>query len=255
MNQRNKTTKRRVVQSCLLFSCLCVLTVVPHAQTRSNPIVEEMIQALGGETFLEAREIHVTGRFFGFSRGELNSSDVFVDYIKLPDMERTELGGQKNKSITINRGKEGWKVEGRKDPEPLTPGEVDEFIKGFKTSLDYVLRFVLKDRQTTIQNLPSEIINFKRTDVVELRDPAKNRIRFYIDRETHLPIKMQVRRNDDSKLREEQYANWHKFQGVTTPLFVTRYTDGVKTMEIRAETVLYNSGLAENLFTEPARAK
>jgi hypothetical protein len=27
---------------------------------------------------------------------------------------------------------------------------------------------------------------------------------------------MQVRRNDDAKLREEEYANWHKFQAVTT---------------------------------------
>ena len=98
--------------------------------------------------------------------------------------------------------------------------------------------------------LPTEIIDFKRTDVVELRDSAKNRIRFYIDRDTRLPVKMQVRRNDDSKLREEQYANWHKFQGVATPLFVSRYTDGLKTMEIRLETVVYNSDLSERLFTQ-----
>jgi hypothetical protein len=117
------------------------------------------------------------------------------------------------------------------------------------------LRFVLSNRQTTIQNLATEIIEFKRTDVVELRDPAKNRIRFYIDRTTHLPVKMQVRRNDDAKLREEQYANWHKFQGVMTPLFVTRYTDGVKTMEIRAENVVYDSGLADTLFTQLTPAK
>ena len=118
-----------------------------------------------------------------------------------------------------------------------------------------MLRFSIQERQTTIQNLPTEIIQFKRTDVVELRDPAKNRIRFYIDRETRLPVKMQVRRSDDSKLREEEYANWHKFQGVMTPLFVSRYTDGVKTMEIRAETVVYNSSLADKLFTELTPAK
>src|SRR5262249_2942761 len=123
------------------------------------------------------------------------------------------------------------------------------------TSFDYVLRFVVGDRQTTVQNLPSEIINFKRTDVLELRDAAKNRIRFYIDRETHLPLKMQVRRSDDSKLREEQYANWHKFDGVMTPLFISRYTDALKTMEIRAETVSYNSGLADTLFTQLTPAK
>jgi hypothetical protein len=66
---------------------------------------------------------------------------------------------------------------------------------------------------------------------------------------------MQVRRNDDSKLREEEYANWHKFQGVMTPLFVSRYIDGVKIMEIRAETVVYDSGLADTLFTQLTPAK
>jgi len=210
---------------------------------------------LGGQTFIDVDDIHTTGRFFAFTRGELSAADLFSDFIKFPDMERTEFGGPKFKSITINRGKTGSKVEGKKDPAEQTPGEGVEFLKGFKTSFDYVLRFVVQDRQTTIQNLPTEVVNFKRTDVVEMRDAAKNLIRFYIDRETHLPVKMQVRRNDDPKLREEQYANWHKFQGVQTPLFVTRYTDGLKTMEIRAETVTYNSGLADNLFTQLTPAK
>jgi len=147
------------------------------------------------------------------------------------------------------------KVEGKKDPIEQTPGEVEEFQKGFNTSLDYVLRFVVSDRQTTVQNLGTEMLDFKRTDIIELRDPTKNRIRFYIDRESHLPVKMQVRRNDDPKLREEQYSNWHKFQGVNTPLFVSRYTDGVKMMEIRGENAVYNSGLADNLFIQINPAK
>jgi hypothetical protein len=234
---------------------LCASVLTTHAQTRPTQIVDQMIEALGAQTFLDVDDIHTTGRFFAFTRGELSGGDLFSDYIKFPDMERTEFGSAKNKSITINRGKEGAKIEGKKDQEQQTPGEVEEFTKGFKTSFDYVLRFVLSDRQTTIQNLPTEVVDFKRTNVVEIRDAAKNRIRFYIDRETHLPIRMQVRRNDDSKLREEQYANWHKFQGVMTPLYVSRYTDGVKTMEIRAETAVYNSGLADTLFTQLTPSK
>ena len=230
--------------------CLCTSAVTAHAQSRSNQTIDQMLEALGGQMFLDVDDIHTSGRFFAFTRGELSGSDLFADYIKFPEMERTEFGGPKYKSIKINSGKEGMKVEGKKDPEQQTPGEVEEFQKDFKTSFDYVLRFVLGNRQTTIQNLATEIIDFKRADVVELRDTAKNRIRFYIDRTTHLPVKMQVRRTDDAKIREEQYANWHKFQGVMTPLFVTRYTDGVKTMEIRAESVVYDSGLADTLFTQ-----
>lgn len=255
MLKNTKTQRRSALILCGLFLCLSVPVVITHAQSpRPNPALDQMFDALGGQDFRDVKDIRLTGRFFGFTRGELSSSDIFVDLIKFPDMERTEFG-LKNKSITINRGKEGAKVEGKKDPQEQTPGEGEEFLKGFKTSLDYVLRYVVKDRQTTIQSLPTEIIRFKRTDVVELRDPAKNRIRFYIDRDTHLPLKLQVRRSDDSKLREEEYANWHKFQGVMTPLFVTRYTDGVKTMEIRAETVTYNSDLSDNLFTQLTPAK
>jgi len=245
--------KNRVLYSVFILSMFAAAGAL--AQSRPSQALDQMIEALGGQQFLDVDDIHTTGRYFAFTRGELSGADLFSDWIKFPDMERTEFGGPKNKVIKINRAKEGSKVEGKKDPQEQTPGEVNEFLTDFHTSFDYVLRFVIPQKQTTIQNLPTEIIQFKRTDVVELRDPAKNRIRFYIDRATHLPVKMQVRRNDDAKLHEEQYANWHKFQGITTPLFVSRYTDGVKTMEVRAETVMYNSDLADTLFTQLTPAK
>jgi hypothetical protein len=238
----------RVLTLCL---CALLLTDPAGAQTKPAQVIDQMIGALGGAAFLDVRDIHTTGRFFAFTRGDLSGSDVFSDYIKFPDMERVEFGTLNRKSIKINRGKEGWTIPGKKEPLPQSAAETEEFLKGFKTSLDYVLRFVLKARQTTIQNLPTELIDFKRADVVELRDPEKNRIRFYIDRDTHLPVKMQVRRTDDPKLYEEQFANWHKFEGVMTPLYVSRLTDGVKTMEIHLETADYNPGVSDNLFAAP----
>ena len=238
---------RRILRFLLL--CLCVLagTRPAEAQTKATQLIDQMIDALGGQTFLDVKDIHTTGRFFAFTRGQLSGSDIFSDYIKLPDMERVEFGPTTRRTTQINRGKEGWKIVAKKSPEPQSPGEIEEFLKGLKTSLDYVLRFTLEERQTTVQPLPSEMIDFKRIDVVELRDPEKNRIRFYIDRDTHLPIKMQVRRTEESKLHEEQYSNWHKFEGVMTALFVSRLTDNVKTMEIHLDTADYNSGLSDNL--------
>jgi len=221
------------------------------AQSRSNPVIEQMIQALGGPAFLDVKDIHTSGRFFSFTRGDLSGSDLFEDYIKFPDMERTEFGREKNKSITINRGKEGWKIEPKQEPEPQPAVQAEEFLENFKTSFDYLMRFVLKHPQTTIQSLPSEIIDFKRADVLEVRDAAKNRIRLYIDRTSHLPIKMQVRRANESSVSEELYGNWHRFQEVMTPLLISRSTNGLKTMEIRTETAAYNSGLSDSLFEAP----
>ena len=238
----------------LLPLCLCFLVVIRPAesQTKADQLVDQMIEALGGEAFLDVKDIHTTGRFFAFTRGQLSGSDIFSDYIKFPDMERVEFGPPTRRTTQINRGKEGWKIAGKKPPETQSAGETDEFLKGFKTSIDYVLRFTLEQKLTAAQTLPTEMIDFKRVDVVELRDSDKNRIRFYVDRETHLPAKMQIRRTDESKLHEEQYSNWHKFEGVMTPLYVSRLTDNVKTMEIHLETTDYNSGLSDGLFAPPA---
>src|SRR5437870_12759089 len=86
---------------------------------RSNPVLDTMIEALGGPTFLDVKEIHTSGRFFSFSKGDLSGSNHYEDYIKMPDMARTEFGtNARNKEININRGKEGWTIAGKKEPEP-----------------------------------------------------------------------------------------------------------------------------------------
>lgn len=249
---------QKLRRSFILLTLLLgfVHTACPQSQSsrpRSKRVIDQMIQALGGQAFLDVRDIHTSGRFFSFSRGQLSGLDTFSDYIKFPDMERTEFGHDKNRSVTINQGNRGWKIEGKNDPEIQSAAEADEFLAGFKTSFDYVLRFVVNAPKTTIQILPAEMIGFKRVDVIELRDPMKNLIRFYVDRRSRLPVKMDVRRMGQSEVNEELYANWHEFQGVNTPLFVSRSRDGVKKMEIRAETAEYNSGLPDSLFAPPVK--
>src|SRR4026208_1809822 len=102
----------KLIPSFLMCLCLCILVLTTDAQSRATKTIDQMLDALGGQTFVDVDDIHTTGRFFGFSRGELNSSDIFADFIKFPDMERTEFGTGKNRAVTINRGKEGMKVEG-----------------------------------------------------------------------------------------------------------------------------------------------
>jgi hypothetical protein len=232
-----------------------LLSIPSQAQTRQpRKILNDMIQALGGQAFLDVKDIHTSGRLYQFKRGDLAGFDNFSDYIKFPLAERTEFGKDKNKEITINNGDDGWKITPKdKEPTEQVPAEIQDFKAGFKTSLDYVLRYTLTEPQTTIQYVGTEIVEFDRADLIEIRDASKNRITLYIDRTTKLPAKMQVRRSDEKITREEAYANWHEFQGIQTPLFLGRYSDGDKTMEIRLETAEYNSNLADSLFTVPKK--
>jgi hypothetical protein len=251
--RENKLT--RLVACLFVAIFLMPPAIQAESQSQTRRIIDQTVAALGGSAFLGVTEIRTAGRFFSFNKGELSGVESFVDYIKFPDMERTEFGKEKNRSITINKGSEGWIVTERdKEVEPQPAGQAEEFEIGFRTSIDYVLRFVLNHPQTTIQSLGNEIIDFNRADVIEVRDPAKNLIRLFIDRSTRLPVKVQVRRASERELHEDLFGNWHRFQGVMTPMFVSRSKDGIKTMEIRLETVAYNSGLADSLFT-PTAAK
>jgi hypothetical protein len=119
--------------------------------------------------------------------------------------------------------------------------------------LDYVLRFAVNEPETTLQYLGRDMIDFKRVDILELRDDDRTRITLYIDRSTGLPVKKSVRRLNNPALEEELYSNYHEIQGVVTPLLIHRYTDGQKTMEIRFESVSYNNAFADTLFLAPAR--
>src|SRR5438093_11615626 len=133
---RDTETQRKaaLIILCCFSLCLCVSVFNLHAQSRPNQTIDQMLEALGGQAFLDVKDIHTTGRFFGFTRGDLSSSDIFSDYIKFPDMERTEFGTLNKKSITINRGKEEWKIVGKREPENQGAAAGEEFLKGFKTS-------------------------------------------------------------------------------------------------------------------------
>ena len=156
-----------------------------------------MIEALGGSQFLDVKEIQTSGRFFTFKREQVSQSDLFTDYIKFPDMERLELGKEKEKTIQINRGLEGWTVtpplKAKDDPqvEEQPVAQTQDFLKTFKTSFDYVMRFVVNSPKASLLNTGTESVDSRRADVLEVRDADRNLLRIFVDRQTHLPLKMQ----------------------------------------------------------------
>jgi outer membrane lipoprotein-sorting protein len=249
MMQRSKI----VLFLLLLANCLAAVPVKAQ-EPQARKILDEMTQALGGQAYLDVNDMHTMGRFYTFKHDTPTGGDYLSQYIKYPMMQRTEIGIAKFKQITVNNGKEGWKsVPKDKEPQEQLPAEIAEFQTSFKTSLDYVVRFTLAEPKTTVLLVGSEILDFNRADVIELRDAVKNRIVLYVDRNTKLPIKMRVYRSDEKIMREERFANWHSFQSVQVPLFVGRYADGSKTMEIRLENATVDSGLADSLFTVPKK--
>lgn len=238
--------------SKLALVIVAAFVCAPAAGAQSDKaatVIKDMITALGGKAFLDVQEIQATGKFFTFKRDRLAGTEVILDYTRYPDKERTEFGTYRIKPTNINNGDAGWNVNDKKI-EPQSAAEAKAFQTGFKTEFSYVARFVLNRPELALQLVGSELIDFKRNDVIEFRDSG-NFFRLYVDQQSHLPLKMQVRLQGESFMREQHFANWHEFQGVRTPLFIIHFKDGEKTMEVRFDNVSYNPGLADSLFAPP----
>ena len=231
------------------LSALVLLCAPTDARAQIDPqdILDKAVQKLGGVAYMDVKDIEAHGRYFQFQRGELIGGDFFSAYVKFPDKERTEFG-EDRKTARVNNGGEGWNINDKEVDEQL--GEQTEvFWEEFKVSLDYLMRFVIGEEKTTVQYVGREIIDFKRVDILEIRDEDRTRINLFVDRESGLLMKKTMRRLDDPVIYEEVYSNYHEIQNVLTPLLINRYTNGMKTMEMRFNEVAYNTGIADRVFT------
>ena len=246
MHLRHSIFKIAILSGTILMS-----GPIASAQSdKATAVINEMIAALGGKSFLDVREIQATGKVFVFKRDQMAGTDSFWDYIKFPDKERQETGTYRIKPTLIFNGDSGWSVYDKKvDAAP--PAEIMDFQAGMKTSFQYLSRFILNRPGLSLLHAGTEMLNFKRNDVIEFRDSG-NFFRLFVDQQSHLPTKLEVRRSGESFMREEQFANWHEFQGIPTALYIIHYKDGERNTEIRFDNVGYNSGLAESLFVPPA---
>jgi hypothetical protein len=241
---------RPYISASLWLLMLLIWPASVRAQTDARVILDNAIQTLGGDAYLDAADVKITGRFFQFQRGELVGGESFVDHIQFPDKERTEFGDDGD-IVRINNGVQGWNVNDEEVTEQI-PEQIDLFWEEFKVSLDYLLRYVVNDTATTLQYLGREMIDFKRADILEIRDDDRTRVTLYIERESGLLMKKSVRRLNDPAVHEEVYSNFHDIDGVLTPLLIHRYTNGLKTMELRYDELSYNNGFSDLLFVEPS---
>jgi hypothetical protein len=234
-----------------LIGVLTLFCTPAGAQSdKSSTVVNDMITALGGKAFLEVREIQSSGKIFGFKNDLMSASDVFVDYVKFPDKRRTEYGTYRIKPAEIINGDTGWNIDLPKI-EAKPPAEAKSLQAGFKTGFQYVARFILNRPGLVMQYVGTEMISYRSNDIIEFRDSG-NLLRLFVDQQSHLPTKLEVRRQGETFMREEQFANWHDFQGIKTALFIIRLKDGEREREIRYENVSYNPGMADSLFAPPA---
>jgi outer membrane lipoprotein-sorting protein len=256
------------VMNARLLAITLLITVFATAQTSTAPapspasnsqdanarkarqILDQMIQALGGQAYMSIQDMSQEGRGYSFYQGKPDSlGTVFWLFWKFPDKQRVELTKQRD-IITINNGDDGYDVTYRgtalEDKEQL-----QTYNRYRKHSLENVLRVWLTKPNVALFYDGTAVAEQKATDSVTVMD-GDDSVTIFVDRYTHLPVKKTFTwRDPNDRLRNEEAEIYDAFrpeQGVMTPHVTMRSRNGETTSQRFITSVKYNAGLADSMF-------
>ena len=258
----------------IAVSC-CVLHfgIVSAETTREEKgkrILQEGVQALGGDAFKQVKDRVETGRAYSFYRERLTGlsrARIYTRYLTKregndPDMllqrERQAFGKDED-SIVLLLDKEGYQLTFR-GAKPLPKEQIERYRLSTTMNFLYIVRHRLDEPGLIIEHKSSDVFENMPVDLVDITDSQNRTVTVYFHRTTHLPVRQVFyRRDPESKERIEEVTIFSKFRdvggGVMWPFNILRLRDGEKIYEIFAESVTINNDLKDDLFTLPAGSK
>ncbi len=218
---------------------------------RAKALLDQMIQTLGGDAYLNIQDITQEGRTFGFHHGQAEGAGVlFWRFYKYPDRDRIELTKQRD-VVYIYRGDQGFEItyKGTRADDPKT---VSDYLRRRQYSLDWILREWLHEPGIALFYDGTAVAAQKDTQQVTIMNSRNQAVTLYIDSNTHLPVKKTFSWRDptdkERNIEDEIYENYRPVAGIMTPFSVTRFYNGDMSNERFLHTVEYNKGLKDTLF-------
>lgn len=218
---------------------------------KARALLDQMIQALGGQAYLNIQDREQEGRAYSFYNGQPNSLGTpFWIFQKFPDKERVELTKQRD-VVYIYNGDKGYEVT-YKGTAAMEPKSLREALRLRNHSLEYVLRVWLPDPKTALFYNGTAVAEQKACDSVTLLNAENDSVTIYIDRYKHLPVKTTFSWRDPlDRLKDDEeviYDNYRTEQGIQTPHTILRKKNGDTTSQRFITKVTYNKGLPDSMF-------
>ncbi len=218
---------------------------------QAKALIDQAIQALGGQAYLDIRNRELQGRGFGFHHGRPSGNGTeFWSFSELPDKERVELTKQRD-IAELYIGNKGWEIT-YKGAHPMEPKDLDDYQRRRRFSLDNVLRTWVNDPSVALLYDGNAIAAQHPALQVTLINSKDESVVLDFDIDSHLPVKKSFKWRDpvdrQLNLEEEIYENYRLVQGVMTPYNVTRYFNEDMASERFIFSVTFNQGLDEAMF-------
>ena len=218
---------------------------------KAKAVVEQGIQALGGQAYLTIRDREQQGRGYSFHNGRPNGEGaLFWSFTEFPDKERVEITKERD-IAELYVGNKAWEIT-YKGPHPIEQKALDDYLRRRHFSLDTVLRTWVHDPSVVLLYIGMAVAAQHPATQITLINAQNESVDLYFDNDTHLPVKKSFSWRDpvdrQKNLEEEIYENYRQVSGVMCPYNLTRYFNGDMASQRFLNTVTINQGLDEAMF-------
>jgi hypothetical protein len=218
---------------------------------KARALLDQMIQALGGQNYLHMQDMLQEGRTYSFHHGDSTSAGVlFWRFYRYPDKERVEVTKQRDVAYVFN-GNKGYEITYKGTTEQ-DPKQVADFLRRRAHSLDWVIRKWLNEPGVALFYDGSAVAAEKPADQVTIMNKDDS-VTVFLDTSSHLPIKKSYSWRDPlDKLRnveDEIYDNYRPTQGIMTSFSITRFLNGDMSNQRFLNTVKYNTNISDSMFS------
>ena len=236
---------------------------------KARALLDQTIEALGGQPYLTFENRRETGRYYPLYHGRTQSTGIpYNYYIAYPDKDRFEVIHQKdifliegsvgnvkvkNKFdiILIHNGDKGYETtyKGTAAQDPL---DLQNYLRRRAHSLEFVFRKWMRDPDVALFYNGASVVDGKECEGITLLNSQNDSVDVFLDQNTHYPVKISYSWRDEKdkqkNTEEEVYDNYKLEQGIWTPHSITRYFNGETSQQRFITTAAYNLKLPDTMF-------
>ncbi|HEX4004829.1 MAG TPA: hypothetical protein VHX60_01515 [Acidobacteriaceae bacterium] len=232
---------------------------------KARAALDAMVQALGGDRWLNLENTYTTGRIAAFYQGKPTGGTVqFWDWKTSTD-ERLDLDEKmhdRRKWVQIFTPTQCWEItyQGKKPMQkgPMEGNPCDQAIRRRKHSIEVAVKQWMKDPNTVLLYEGQSLAERHLAIQVTLINTDNDSITIQMDATTHLPLRRTYYWRDpeykDKNEEVEEYDDYHNIDGLPTPFAITRFHNGDMTLQRFVFKAALNAPLPEDGFDADAIA-
>lgn len=234
------------------------------AQVRGRQIIDEAVQALGGEKFLNMQNRIETGRAYSFAFDQLSGLSVARFYTRYVPIDAAKSGielaqqeyqglGKEEAFFRVFREEGGWEVTYR-GPTDLEKDQVSRYHDSTLHNIFYILRNRLKEPGLVFEYKGTDVIENTPMNIADIIDAHNRVVTAYFHPATKLPLRQKFEWRDETRERFEEVTRFSRYRavdGIQWPYQTNRERNGKKVYEMFSDTVVINQVIDEKRFTKP----